>query len=120
MIRCLFYSVTIIYKHLSFRQTLRLIENNRNKVTGVIFFVDQEDDLKEFGYSPEPTCPNLEFSLYKGSNYSTCESQDWNPKNPVTNILRQSWSFPIVSLVDNYPVVQKLKDKVRLKVLIFY
>lgn len=68
-----------------------------------------QDNLQKSGFSPEDSCPN------RYSDSGSCPLEPWNPYG--TNILLESWSFPIFVIHDQ-TTINEIQD-VRIIYLFF-
>ncbi|KAK2156905.1 hypothetical protein LSH36_202g04004 [Paralvinella palmiformis] len=67
------------------------------KVNGVLVIMNTTDLPAHF--SPDSSCPNTNFELYKGdSKYEHCKSAMWNPMG--NDLLMTDIEFPIVALLN--------------------
>lgn len=88
------YVIALNYKNFS-SSTLRQIQAS-GKANGVlILFADEKPDYE---FSPDQTCPNANFGMYRGNlSHEECGTK-WNPVADGT--LFESWDFPIFAVRD--------------------
>lgn len=91
-----------------YRDVLKSIELSNSKINGVILLMNgsnqeiiAQDNLLKSGFSPEDSCPN------RYSDSGSCPLKPWNPYG--TNILLESWSFPIF-IIHDQTTINEIQD----------
>lgn len=73
-------------------------------MTGVIVIkraINQTEDPVPKSFSPETSCPNDGFGMYRedeNPDYAHCQKQQWVPANPVSDLMSMSLPFPMFYL----------------------
>ncbi|RWS02574.1 Nicastrin-like protein [Dinothrombium tinctorium] len=85
-----------------FTKDILLKLRDSGRISGAILLNRKQSARPEGGFSPDNTCPNYGFGLYtnKYANYAYCPANEWNPKNPATNLMYIDWRIPIYLLTD--------------------
>ncbi|RWS07975.1 Nicastrin-like protein [Dinothrombium tinctorium] len=84
-----------------FTKDVLLKLRDSGRISGAILLNSKNSKRPDLGFSPDKTCPNEGFGLYANyPQYSHCTLNEWNPKNPVTDLMFIDWKIPLYLLSD--------------------